>query len=406
MITLTGKNTIAKVFTENIDDKTIGQIIQMLNEDITKDTTVRIMPDTHYGKGCTIGTTIKLPQDKQTWKIAPNIVGVDLSCAMMSYRIKETDINLEKLDEVVNSVVPAGSKLHEHSQNAKAVNKMIKELSFDVSRKENHVLGLGTLGGGNHFIELAKDEDGYYWLTVHSGSRSFGAEIAKHHEKQAINYHSKKDLTDKEEIINQLKKENKHKEIQKALTEREQQRRRNLLHLGSSPYLEGELLENYLNDIEVADRYAHLSRKIMLDNIVRAMNWTVDFEFDSIHNNIDIKNGIIRKGATSAQKDELLIIPLNMRDGSLICRGLGNSDWNYSAPHGAGRMLSRKAAKELIDLDEYKKQMQGIYTSSVGLTTLDEAPDVYKPAEEIKSLIGYTVEILHHIKPVYNFKAH
>lgn len=268
------------------------------------------------------------------------------------------------------------------------------------------MLSLGTLGGGNHFIELAKDKDGNYWLTVHSGSRSFGAEIAKHHEKQAINYHSKKDLTDKEEIINQLKKENRHKEIQKALTEREQQRRKNLLHLGSSPYLEGELLENYLNDIQVADRYAHLSRKIMLDNIVKAMNWTVDFEFDSVHNNIDIENGIIRKGATSAQKDELLIIPLNMRDGSLICRGLGNSDWNYSAPHGAGRMLSRRAAKELIDLDEYKKQMQGIYTSSVGLTTLDEAPDAYKPADEIKSLIGDTVEILHHIKPVYNFKAH
>ena len=144
----------------------------------------------------------------------------------------------------------------------------------------------------------------------------------------------------------------------------------------------------------------------MLDNIIKVMNWTVDFEFDSVHNNIDIKNGIIRKGATSAQKGELLIIPLNMRDGSLICRGLGNRDWNFSAPHGAGRMLSRKAAKELIDLDEYTKQMEGIYTSSVGLTTLDEAPDVYKPAEEIKSLIGDTVEILHHIKPVYNFKAH
>lgn len=406
MITLTGKNSIAKVFTENIDDKTIGQIIQMLNEDITKDTTVRIMPDTHYGKGCTIGTTIKLPQDKTTWKIAPNIVGVDLSCAMMSYRIKETDIDLEKLDEVVNSVVPAGSKLHERSQNAKAVNKMIKELSFDISRKESHLLGLGTLGGGNHFLELAKDEDGNYWLTVHSGSRSFGAEIAKHHEKQAINYHSQKNLSDKTEIINQLKRENRHQEIQTVLKEREQQRRRNLLHLGSSPYLEGKLLEDYLNDIKVADRYAHLSRKTMLDNIIKAMNWTVDFEFDSVHNNIDIKNGIIRKGATSAQKDELLIIPLNMRDGSLICRGLGNGDWNFSAPHGAGRMLSRKAAKELIDLDEYKKQMKGIYTSSVGLTTLDEAPDVYKPAEEIKSLIGDTVEILHHIKPIYNFKAH
>lgn len=410
MITLTGKNTTAKVFTENVDDKTIGQIIQMLNEDITKDTTVRIMPDTHYGKGCTIGTTIKLPNDRQSWKIAPNIVGVDLSCAMMSYRIKETDIDLKKLDEVVNKVVPAGSNLHEHSQNAKAVNKMIKELSFDISRKESHLLGLGTLGGGNHFIELAKDEDRNYWLTVHSGSRSFGAEIAKHHEKQAINYHIEKHLTSRKEFIEDLKRQNKHKDIQKELAkfdkenELEKQRLKN--HIPNIPYLEGKLLDDYLNDIEVADRYAHLSRKIMLDNIVKAMNWTIDFEFDSVHNNIDIENGIIRKGATSAQKDELLIIPLNMRDGSLICCGLGNKDWNYSAPHGAGRILSRKAAKELIDINEYKAQMEGIYTSSVGLTTLDEAPDVYKPADEIKSLIGDTVEILHHIKPIYNFKAH
>lgn len=177
-------------------------------------------------------------------------------------------------------------------------------------------------------------------------------------------------------------------------------------HIPNIPYLENELLDDYLNDIDIADKYAYLSRKTMLDNIIKKMGWSVEFEFDSVHNNIDIKNGIVRKGATSANKDELLLIPLNMRDGSLICRGLGNNDWNNSAPHGAGRMLSRKQAKELLNLDEYKEQMKNVYTSSINESTLDEAPDAYKPANEIKSLIGDTVEIIHHLKPVYNFKAH
>lgn len=404
ILRLKGKNTEAKVFTQNVDEKTIGQIIQMLNEPITKNTQVRIMPDTHYGSGATIGTSIKLSEDRSSWKIAPSIVGVDLSCAMMSYKIREKDIDFKKLDGVVNSVVPAGSKLHAHSQLAGVTRKLFKKLSFEISNKQRHEKALGTLGGGNHFIELAKDEDGNFWLTVHSGSRSFGAEIAKHHEQLAIKYHTiDKKKNQVNELTENLKKTGKKKEISKELKEFKQNYKEALPLI---PYLEGELLKNYLNDIAVADEYAKLSRKIMLDNIVREMNWTVDFDFDSVHNNIDQEMGIIRKGATSAKKDELLIIPLNMRDGSLICVGKGNEDWNCSAPHGAGRVLSRKAAKEAINLEDYKEQMREVYTSSVGLSTLDEAPDVYKPAEEIKSLIGDTVEILHHIKPVYNFKAH
>lgn len=410
MLHLQGKNTYAKVFTDNIDEQTIGQIIQMLNEDITKNTTVRIMPDTHYGKGCTIGTTFKLPNDKKEWKIAPQIVGVDLSCAMLSYKIKEKNIDLKKLDNIVNEVVPAGSNYHKHSQKPKEVTNLIKQLSFDIQSKEKHQLSLGTLGGGNHFIELAQDEDNNYWLTVHSGSRSLGAEIAKHHEKIAINYHIEKHLKSRNDFINELKRQNKHKDIQKELIKFDKetalQKKRLLNHIPNIPYLENELLDDYLNDIDIADKYAYLSRKTMLDNIIKKMGWDVEFEFDSVHNNIDIKNGIVRKGATSANKDELLLIPLNMRDGSLICRGLGNNDWNNSAPHGAGRMLSRKQAKELLNLDEYKEQMKNVYTSSINESTLDEAPDAYKPANEIKSLIGDTVEIIHHLKPVYNFKAH
>lgn len=404
MFELHGKYNNAKVFTDNVDDVTIGQIITMLSEPITKNTQVRIMPDTHYGKGATIGTSIKLPENRNEWKIAPEIVGVDLSCAMMSYKIAEKNIDLYKLDEVVNLVVPAGKLHHARPQLAKVTRKLLKQLSYKTTKQEKHTKALGTLGGGNHFIELAKDEDGFYWLTVHSGSRSLGMDIAKHHTKIAQKYIVTKEIKLKQkELIEKLKKENRTKEIETQLTELKKEQFDNKVLI---PYLEGDLLKDYLNDIKIADQYAHLSRKLMLDNIVKEMGWEVIFEFDSVHNNIDQENGIIRKGATSANKDELLIIPLNMRDGSLICIGKGNEDWNNSAPHGAGRVLSRSQAKEVLDLEEYKEQMKNVFTSSVGESTLDEAPNVYKPAEEIKSLIGDTVDIIHHIKPVYNFKAH
>lgn len=324
---------------------------------------------------------------------------------MMSYRIKEKDIDLAKLDTVVNSVVPAGSRIHAKPQHSKDVEYMIDQLTYDIPQKDHHYKSLGTLGGGNHFIELAKDETGDYWLTVHSGSRSFGAEIAKHHEKIAKNYQY--DNSDKiKAFLDNLKAKGEHKNIQSKLKAFKAELAKTPKHNAILPYLEGKLLNNYLHDIAVADEYAHLSRKTMLDNIVKEMGWTVDFEFDSVHNNIDQNSNTIRKGATSARKGELLIIPLNMRDGSLICVGKGNDDWNQSAPHGAGRVLSRSQARNQLDFNVYKEQMDGIYTSSVTESTIDEAPDVYKPAEEIEVLIKDTVEVKHHLKPVYNFKAH
>ncbi|XCY66640.1 RtcB family protein [Streptococcus iniae] len=258
----------------------------------------------------------------------------------------------------------------------------------------------GTLGGGNHFIELSVDEAGNYWLTVHSGSRSFGAEIARYHEQIAKKYHS--DQTEKiKGIISSLKLQGREKDIEKEIIAFKNNHTIPLI-----PYLKGELLKDYLHDISLADNYANFSRMIMLENIVKEMNWTVVDSFDSVHNNIDVKNGIIRKGATSAFKGERLIIPLNMRDGSLICVGKGNADWNYSAPHGAGRVLSRTAARQQLDLSDYKKQMSDVYTSSVNINTIDEAPAVYKQAKEIEMLIADTVDVLHRLKPVYNFKAH
>ncbi|RMI79770.1 RtcB family protein [Streptococcus iniae] len=398
MMELGGKNATAKVFTNNIDGKTIEQVITMLNDPITENTQVRIMPDTHYGAGATIGTTIKLPDNLSYWKIAPQVVGVDLSCGMMSVKITEKDIDLKKLDEVVHQVVPAGNRVHATPQ--AYIDDFIEKLSFVPKRSEQHKKGLGTLGGGNHFIELSVDEAGNYWLTVHSGSRSFGAEIARYHEQIAKKYHS--DQTEKiKGIISSLKLQGREKDIEKEIIAFKNNHTIPLI-----PYLKGELLKDYLHDISLADNYANFSRMIMLENIVKEMNWTVVDSFDSVHNNIDVKNGIIRKGATSAFKGERLIIPLNMRDGSLICVGKGNADWNYSAPHGAGRVLSRTAARQQLDLSDYKKQMSDVYTSSVNINTIDEAPAVYKQAKEIEMLIADTVDVLHRLKPVYNFKAH
>ncbi|XCY69933.1 RtcB family protein [Streptococcus iniae] len=398
MMELGGKNATAKVFTNNIDGKTIEQVITMLNDPITENTQVRIMPDTHYGAGATIGTTIKLPDNLSYWKIAPQVVGVDLSCGMMSVKITEKDIDLKKLDEVVHQVVPAGNRVHATPQ--AYIDDFIEKLSFVPKRSEQHKKYFGTLGGGNHFIELSVDEAGNYWLTVHSGSRSFGAEIARYHEQIAKKYHS--DQTEKiKGIISSLKLQGREKDIEKEIIAFKNNHTIPLI-----PYLKGELLKDYLHDISLADNYANFSRMIMLENIVKEMNWTVVDSFDSVHNNIDVKNGIIRKGATSAFKGERLIIPLNMRDGSLICVGKGNADWNYSAPHGAGRVLSRTAARQQLDLSDYKKQMSDVYTSSVNINTIDEAPAVYKQAKEIEMLIADTVDVLHRLKPVYNFKAH
>ena len=253
----------------------------------------------------------------------------------------------------------------------------------------------------NHFIELCKDKNNNYWLTVHSGSRSFGKDIAVYHEKIAVRYQKTKG---RHKLTEKLKAQHREREIETQLKLYDQ---RQNITIPNIPYLEGNLLDNYLSDIKLADIFAFQSRKIMLDTIMKNMNWTSNFSFDSVHNNIDQKNNIIRKGATSASKGELLLIPLNMRDGSLICEGLGNNDWNYSAPHGAGRVLSRSQAKEFIDLNEYKKQMKDIYTSSVTMSTLDEAPDVYKPIDDIiDNIENKTVKIVHRLKPVYNFKAH
>ena len=372
MIEVKGENNkTAKIFAEHVDDNVVGQAISLLNSEITDDTQVRIMPDAHFGKGALVGTTIQLPEDKRKWKVSPNVVGVDIGCGMMAYKIAEHDVNLEQLDRNIKQNVPSGFK---HLQNATHQSQnFIKKMSESMVSIGTYAdkiplfeVSLGTLGGGNHFIDLTRDENDDLWLTVHSGSRNLGIQIASFFQSYAETVNNRPD--------------------------------------GLS-FIEGEALDEYLNDMKWGQQFAHLNRKTMLNNIVKAMGWHVVDSFDSIHNYIDIDNGIIRKGSTDATNGKRLIIPMNMQFGSLIAEGKGNEDWNNSAPHGAGRVLSRSKAKKIITMDEFKKDMTGIFTTTAVESTLDEAPEAYKKPEDIISQIGDTAEIKHIIKPLYNFKG-
>ena len=415
-LTLQGKYNSATIYTHNIEDTAIGQVIGMLNEVITENTTVAIMPDVHAGKSSTIGTTIKLPENKKDWKICPNITGVDLGCSMRAIKLEEQNINLEKLDDIINELIPAGQNIYDKAQvNTKQLYKLLDGLSFPLEgeKLDRVIRSCGTLGGGNHYIELGTDSNNQHWLTVHTGSRALGVIVATHHQKIAQELLSENKKIN-QEIIDYLTQNGRTTEIQAALNNHNKNniipsyvktKKRPIIN-PELAYLDGKELDNYLNDVKIAQEYSTISRKLILKRICDAMDFTVVDEFESMHNYIDIDNGIIRKGATSAQAGERLIIPINMRDGSIFATGKGNSDWNFSAPHGAGRILSRSKAKEQLSLDDYKETMSGIYTTSIGESTLDEAPFAYKPIDEILDAITDTVTVDEIVKPIYNFKAH
>lgn len=333
------------------------------------------------------------------------------NCGIMMYKIADKGIDLSKLDEVINKKIPVGYNTHSSPQNEKFTQDVLDNLTFEI--KESKLItiihnSLGTLGGGNHFIELGMDENGDYWLAVHSGSRNLGVQVAEHHQKIAVEL-LEKPKVDVKAIIDELKSKGKHSEIAdtiKNLNKGNQKLSKEKIDLA---YLQGDLLKNYLIDMEIAQNYALKSREKMLDIICEAMGFEVIDKFDSAHNFIEhdnFTNGTIRKGATSAKKGERLVIPLNMRDGSIIAIGKGNEDWNYSAPHGAGRLMSRSKAKDAIKLEDFKAQMSAVYSTSVVESTIDEAPEAYKPAEEILHYIKPTVDVIHLVKPVYNFKSH
>lgn len=402
MIVLKGKYNNCKVYTDNIDNETISQLINLLNQEFIKDNTIRIMPDCHAGKGCVIGTTMTIKD-----KIVPNLVGVDIGCGMSAIKLKEKEIDYTKLDEIIHKYVPSGCNIHkEIKQNFDELDKVIAPIN-----KNNALKSIGTLGGGKHFIECDIDNDNNLWLVVHTGSRHLGIEVCDYYQNLAYEHLKNKinggDLnTKKRELISKYKQTGREKEISSALRKLDEDYREIFPNVPKElAYVEEEDMKKYLHDMNIVQKYAKKNREVIVNNIVKNMNLTIVESFDTIHNYIDIDNMILRKGSISAQAGEKVIIPMNMRDGSLICIGKGNPDWNYSAPHGAGRILSRSKAKNVIDFKDFEESMRGIYTTSVAPSTIDESPFVYKPMNEIIKNIKETVNIVSCIKPVYNYKA-
>ena len=398
MLELNGKYNNAKIFTDIVDQASISQVMLLLNQEFTSGSRIRLMPDIHAGACCTVGTTMTVRD-----KIVPNLVGVDIGCGMETVRIKEKHIELQKLDKLIYEKIPSGFNIREKAHryfNSVSLEELYCYKKINPLRAEK---SLGTLGGGNHFIEADKDEEGNIYIVVHSGSRHLGLEVANYYQNEgyaALNGASKRDI---DELIARLKAEGKEKTIQKSIKSLKNTKTTSIPK--QLAYVEGDLFDMYIHDMKIVQHFAELNRQAMIDEIIKGMKLSVEEQFTTIHNYIDTKNMILRKGAVSAEEGETLLIPINMRDGSLICTGKGNADWNCSAPHGAGRLMSRGEAKQSFTVSEFKKQMEGIYTTSVGKNTLDECPMAYKGMEDIVGNIGDTAEIKKIIKPVYNFKA-
>lgn len=368
MFEINGKYGSAKVFTDLVDNESISQVINMLNQPFAEGQTIRMMPDIHAGAGCTIGTTMTV-----TDKICPNLVGTDIGCGMYAIKFEETDIDFAKLDACIRQYVPYGFEIHKRPVKLAGtidLKTLYCKRSCDVNRTKR---ALGSLGGGNHFIEVNRDANDNLWLVIHSGSRHLGIAVAKFYQNEAIkNTHNNPQF----------------RNIPDTLC-----------------WCEGELLDQYVHDMKITQEYAVLNRKAMAQIIIDHTDLHPADEFTTIHNYLDTNNMIIRKGAVAAETGQRLLIPMNMRDGSLVCTGKGNPDWNCSAPHGAGRLMSRSAAKQQISLSDFEASMAGIWTNSVRTSTIDESPMAYKPMESIVDNIGDTIDIVDVIKPVYNFKS-
>lgn len=392
-----------KIFTRNIEDAALNQINELLEQDAFKDAKVRIMPDVHAGKGCVIGFTGDLGD-----KVIPNIVGVDIGCGMLCVELGKVDIDLEKLDKVIRDNVPSGRNVHELP--IQSSNLYLDELYCKrmLNNKDNWLeRSLGTLGGGNHFIEVDVDNDGNKYLIIHTGSRNLGKQVAEIYQNKAIEYcsYDKEMKDEKNKIIKEYKDQGREKDIQQALLDVNNKYNGKTKLPQDLCYLEGDLRKQYLHDMLICQAFATHNRKYIASVILEHMNLVEKYNFHTIHNYISFDDNIIRKGAISARKGKRVLIPINMRDGCIIGIGKGNDDWNQSAPHGAGRIMSRVKAKEILRLKDFENSMEGIYTTSVSESTIDESPMVYKPMDEIIKYIGDTVEIEKIIKPIYNFKA-
>ncbi len=395
-----GKYNIAKVYTEVVEETAFEQIRTLCNQEFLKNSKIRIMPDVHAGAGCTIGTTMTLKDC-----VVPNLVGVDIGCGMETIQIKNSHIELQKLDKLIYEKIPSGFNIRSsvHKYNDEIDLNMLRCKREGRINLDRAVKSLGTLGGGNHFIEADKDAEGNIFIVIHSGSRHLGLEVANYYQELAYKSLNGNTADDINQLIINYKAAGREKEIQRGIDDLKAQVRTEIPK--PLAYLTGQLMEDYIYDMKIVQRFALLNRKAMMDEIIRGLKLKVENEFTTIHNYIDTEAMILRKGAVSAKKGERLLIPINMRDGSLICIGKGNEDWNNSAPHGAGRLMSRIKAKSTFTVSEFKKQMKGIYTTSVNSDTLDECPMAYKDMEDIVKNIGDTAEIVKIIKPIYNFKA-
>ncbi|MBR6108056.1 MAG: RtcB family protein [Oscillospiraceae bacterium] len=398
MFELQGKYASAKVFAEIAEESAVSQIITLCNQPISEGAKIRIMPDAHAGAGCTIGTTMTV---KDT--AIPNLVGVDIGCGMETVRLRETHIELQKLDKLIYRCIPSGFSVRETPHRFAEKFDLSALYCADRIHVPRALQSIGSLGGGNHFIEADQSEDGSIFLVIHSGSRHLGVEVARYYQEEAYRVLNRASEDEIQSLIAALKAQGKEKQIQKALKKLHAEKHTNVpKHLA---YTAGALFEQYIHDMKLTQEFAMLNRKAMMDELLRGMGVHIAEQFTTIHNYIDTEHMILRKGAVSARLGEKLLIPMNMRDGSLICIGKGNDDWNQSAPHGAGRLMSRSEAKSSFTVSEFKKQMSGIYTTSVSSGTLDECPMAYKPMEAIMNCIGDTAEITEIIRPIYNFKA-
>ncbi len=398
MFEIKGKVNSAICYAKLVEEEAIGQIIRMCNYEFTRGSRIRIMPDVHAGKGCTIGTTMTI-----TDKAVPNIVGVDIGCGMYTVNLGKVDIDLESLDEAAH-FIPSGMNVWE----GRRERFDLTELRCCRGLKDTRRLerSLGTLGGGNHFIEVDVASDGTKYLVIHSGSRNLGKQVAEFYQRLAIDLNKGKEeyFARRDALIAEYKAAGRRKEIESALK---------ALHWNSHEatmpedlcFLYGEYLKDYLHDVEICQRFARRNRERMAEVLLERTGLESLNAFHTIHNYIDTQEMILRKGAIAAHEGETVLIPINMRDGSVLATGKGNPEWNYSAPHGAGRIMSRSAAKAQLDMDEYRREMAGIYTTSVNEATIDEAPMAYKSLEDIIDVIADSVDVIEVLKPIYNFKA-
>ncbi|WP_330671469.1 RtcB family protein [Anaeromicrobium sp.] len=400
-----GKYSEAIVYTDIIEEGAMSQIKEICDIEAFANSKIRIMPDVHQGKGCVIGFTANLGE-----KVIPNIVGVDIGCGMLTVKLGKVHIDLKKLDDYINTNIPSGKSINQHKQveflSVLEELKLLKDVRQDL-KKWNRAIG--SLGGGNHFIEVNIDEEDNKYLVIHSGSRNLGHVVATHYQNQAIEYHSGYDneyLESRQELIHTYKRDGRRKEIQNAIVELKAKFYKDKKLPDGMCYLEGHKRGEYLHDMSICQRFAELNREIIAKRILTYMFGHDDFQsFQTTHNYIDFQDNIVRKGAIKASKDTEVLIPINMRDGSIFAVGKGNDEWNCSAPHGAGRLMSRTKAFELIEFKDFKEEMKGIYSTSITPKTIDESPMAYKSIEDILDNIGDTVEVKAILKPIYNFKS-